>query len=471
MLDMAGSINGALRVSSVNQRYFTDDSGKAVYLTGSHTWGVLQDSGFKGTPPSKFDYAGFLDLMQQNNHNFFRFWMFEGWCASKNYPHYAPMPYKRTGPGTAIDGGLKYDLDVAGYPETNNFNQAYFDRMRERILQAGERGIYAAVMLFQGWSVDQFFTNPWPGHPYHKDNNINSVNGDYSGNGNGADIRKIHTDHPMGQRILAIQEAYIRKVVDTVHDLDNVLYEIINEDSCHAIDWQYHMIDYIKAYESGKLKQHPVGMTGGDINRGANNEQLYKSRADWISPLPSFGANYTDNPTAAAGEKVILIDTDHINLSPIFCTGGDAVWVWKCFMRGLNPIYMDDMNANEHNYRPGAFSDIQWARPAMGDTRLLANRIDLVAMTPQNALSSTQYCLANEGMEYLILKPDSNISFSVRLSKGLYSAEWWSLVNRISVPADDVISQGQDIEFTVPFSGAAVLYLKQVNPTDREVSA
>ena len=31
--------------------------------------------------------------------------------------------------------------------------------------------------------------------------------------------------------ITALQEAYVRKVVDTVNDLDNVLYEISNESS------------------------------------------------------------------------------------------------------------------------------------------------------------------------------------------------------------------------------------------------
>ena len=34
---------GPLRISTVNPRYFTDGSGKVVYLTGSHTWDNLQD--------------------------------------------------------------------------------------------------------------------------------------------------------------------------------------------------------------------------------------------------------------------------------------------------------------------------------------------------------------------------------------------------------------------------------------------
>jgi hypothetical protein len=34
---------------------------------------------------------------------------------------------------------------------------------------------------------------------------------------------------PMGKRVLALQEGYLRKVVDTVADLDKALYEVYNE--------------------------------------------------------------------------------------------------------------------------------------------------------------------------------------------------------------------------------------------------
>ena len=46
---------GPLRVHPQNPRYFADGSGRAVYLTGSHTWANLQDQGPKD-PPKPFDY-------------------------------------------------------------------------------------------------------------------------------------------------------------------------------------------------------------------------------------------------------------------------------------------------------------------------------------------------------------------------------------------------------------------------------
>lgn len=56
-----------------------------------------------------------------------------------------PIMYERPGHGAALDGKPKYDL--------NCFNQAYFDRLRDRVLAAAARGIYVIVPLFNGWSI------------------------------------------------------------------------------------------------------------------------------------------------------------------------------------------------------------------------------------------------------------------------------------------------------------------------------
>ena len=139
-------LHGPLRTHPTNPRYFADDTGRAIYLTGSHTWANLQDIGLPGGPP--FPYVEYLDFMQAHNHNFMRLWMFEhperaSWTEVPIV--FDPLPWVRTGPGLAADGKPKFDLTV--------FNEAYFARMRERIIAAGERGIYCAVMLFQGWSL------------------------------------------------------------------------------------------------------------------------------------------------------------------------------------------------------------------------------------------------------------------------------------------------------------------------------
>ena len=126
-----------------------------------------------------------------------------------------PQPWPRTGPGSAKDGKPKFDLSV--------FDETYFDRLRERIMAAGRAGIYASVMLFEGFSLHLTdVPDNIEGHPFHAANNVNDI-----GITSIVDYQVL----PLDARVEALQSAYIRKVIDTVHDLPNVLYEVANESS------------------------------------------------------------------------------------------------------------------------------------------------------------------------------------------------------------------------------------------------
>lgn len=207
------------------------------------------------------------------------------------------------------------------------FNQQYFDRLRQRVVVAGERGIYVSVMLFQGWSVEKKgqVGNPWRGHPFNKANNINGIDGDRNDDGEGPEIHTLESQ----KKITEIQEKYVRKIIDTVNDLNNVLYEIGNEMHVGSVPWQYHMIEFIRTYERSKPRQHPIGMTGAPIANAA----LFDSPADWVSPTGKDG--YRSDPPPADGRKVVIADVDHI------WPKQHQQWVWKSFTRGLNTAFMD----------------------------------------------------------------------------------------------------------------------------------
>src|SRR4051794_12001525 len=78
----AGPAQGPLRPHPKNSRYFTDGSGKAIYLTGSHTWNNFQDGGWAAGGEAgrwsnnlgKFDFDGYLAFLRENHHNFIRLW-------------------------------------------------------------------------------------------------------------------------------------------------------------------------------------------------------------------------------------------------------------------------------------------------------------------------------------------------------------------------------------------------------------
>jgi len=446
---------GLLRVHPTNPRYFTDGtkyadgSLRAVYLTGSHTWNNLIDIG-PGDPPATFDYPAYLDFLAKHDHNFFRLWMEEEmeWeIERKDKPlvrnAMAPLPWARTGPGIARDGKPKFDL--------RQFNPAFFARLRSRVQEAGRRGIYVGVMLFEGW-VQQQKGGKWRDHPFHPDNNVNGIDGDANGDGIGTDVHTLAT--PMVTRL---QEAYVRRVIDTVGDLDNVLFEIGNECGSYSTEWQYHLVRFIKECEATKPKQHPVGMTfqwSPNSKLRGTNQMLFDSPADWISPNQFAGDwNYKTNPPPADGRKVIVPDTDH--LGGIW---GNVAWVWKSFTRGHNPIFMDPYDGSVLD--DGGATAWASVRSSMGVASQLARRVNLGAMTPQGALASSGYCLAAAGKEYVVYVPGGDsVTVDLTAAPGSFQSEWLDPRQGISRAGKSVAGAAKRT-FQSPFDGDVVLHLK-----------
>src|SRR5262249_32174528 len=102
---------GPLRLHPKNPRYFTDGSGKAVYLTGAHTWYNLQDIGLSDPPPS-FNFDAHLAFLQKHHHNFMRLWRWElaRWTESrdKRVENAVHSSFSRPGSALPETQGLKH---------------------------------------------------------------------------------------------------------------------------------------------------------------------------------------------------------------------------------------------------------------------------------------------------------------------------------------------------------------------------
>jgi hypothetical protein len=68
-LPVSSVATGPRGVDPANPRYFTDGSGNAILLAGSHTWFTMQDIG-ACDPPPVFDYDALLDFVQARGYNF-----------------------------------------------------------------------------------------------------------------------------------------------------------------------------------------------------------------------------------------------------------------------------------------------------------------------------------------------------------------------------------------------------------------
>jgi len=240
--------------------------------------------------------------------------------------------------------------------------------------------------------------------------------------------------------ITSLQEAYVRSVVDTLNDLDNVLYEISGDAPSASRDWQYYMINYLKSYEATKPKRHPVGMSYWYL--GSAND-LLASPADWIL-LPGTDTD----PPLAAGSKVIFSDVD-----PKLLGGGTSYpLVWESFMRGLNPIYLESDLTNS--------SADENVRNSMGYTLKYSQLADLSSMSRSSHLCSSGYCLINPGLEYLVYLPTGGtVRVNLSAASGNFVATWFSPITGRTT-SGSTVSAGIPILFTSPIAGDAVRYLQ-----------
>lgn len=314
-------------------------------------------------------------------------------------------------------------------------------------------------MLFESWEA---FRPGMKGLDWHALAGPNNVNG--------IDITKREKDGALvdwlglgDPRVTAIQEAYVRRVVETVNGFDNVLYEISNEAGATSHAWQEHFISFIRACEAGLAKQHPVGVTGG---MGTVNEWIYGTSADWVSPEGWALEGQTDGYREGEytwgsapfdrGDKVVLLDTDHL-----WGIGGDEVWAWKSFCRGYNVLYMDRCDDfptafYEHESWPEKFNPN--LRREMGVILAYAERMALNRAVPRNDLCSTGYCLADPGREYIVYQPDRG-PFTVRLASATYRYEWHDPSSGRGAGEGALTATEGGTEFAPPVDGDAVLYV------------
>jgi Big-like domain-containing protein/collagenase-like protein with putative collagen-binding domain len=476
-----GSTMGPLVQSTINSHYFVDKNGKAVVLTGSHTWNDFQDTDTSGSPAA-FDFNSYVASLKAHGQNATILWhqdlpQFCGFPPGGVWKM-TPWPWQRTGPGNATDGDPRFDL--------TQFNQAYFDRLRQRVMQLEQNNIYAIVELFGGEWIGSFrcgTTSPaGDGYPLTGLNNVNGVDDGYTSGSNGS--VSITTATP--NAFTTIQVAYMKKVVDTLNDLPNVLWEIDEEPVTGTENWHNYIISQLRSYEAAKPNKHPIGYT--TMRYPGNDTELLNSSADWIAPMLSGGAGNVVSPVNNCGTgtpacKIILNDSDHSFYYPNFLNSDGSVqnqklrnYIWENFTAGSSVVFMDPYGfywpKNNRNFCTGPVNGIcsgvdtkyDSVRNAMGYVVSLTAKLDLVKMTPRSTLSSTTRCLANDsaiGAEFVVYAPTGG-TFTVNLSAQsgrTLVVEWLNPATGASSSGGTVSGGSAAESFTPPFSGDAVLYL------------
>jgi Putative collagen-binding domain of a collagenase len=460
-------VSGPL-VTSNNPNYFRDANGAVLILNGSQTWNTFQDWGSNGSLQT-LDFDAFVSFLTKHGHNFTLLWITEmpkfcGFPATESSPPdltAGPLPWLRTGPGYATDGGLKFNL--------TKFNPGFFDRLRARTEALNRAGIYAGVYLFTGEWLNIFRCSS-DGYPFTGANNINGVDDGYTGGKKGTGAITMTAPNA----ITTFQDAYVEKVIDTLNDLPNVLWIVSEEAPANSTWWNDHQIAHVRAYESKKPHQHPIGYAA---LIGGVDATLYNSDADWMAPAARI------SPAESCGSgrprcKVNVNDSDHSYWEMWKDTPQvNRNYAWENFMHGSQVLFMDPYVA----YYPrekrnlcvspknavcsGPDKRYDNFRDNLGYILRYSRKLNLAKVTPSTSLSSTGFCLAQTppvGAEYLVYAPSGG-SFTVNLSamsgSRTLSVEWFNPSTGAATTGDPVPAGSSSQSFSPPFGGDAVLYL------------
>jgi chitodextrinase len=453
-------ISGPLKVSASNPRYFVDANGNPIVLAGSHTWNDLQDWGMNGSPQA-LNFTAYLNFLASHGHNFTLLWRTElpVFCGldtgliATNFK-VVPQPYLRTGPGNATDGGLQFDL--------TQFDQSFFNRVRSRVQQLGASGIYAGVYFYTGEWLNTFRCSG-DGYPLTWTNNVNGID-------DGGGIGSVTMTAP--NALTNIQDAYVNKMVDTLNDLPNVVWIVSEESPVGSTWWNQHQISHLRAYEGGKPLQHPIGWAVMADNSDAT---IYNSNADWVAPAARISP-VTTCGTGTPACKVNVNDSDH----SYFGMWNDSAqtnrqYAWENFTSGNQVIFMDPYMVYYPNQNRNlclsqvngicSSPDPRWDnfRDNLGYLVSYSRRLSLSLVSPQPALCSTGYCLAQTpaiGAEYLVYAPSGG-SFTVNLSATtrVLNVEWMNPSTGAITSGGTVTGGSSAQSFAPSFSGDAVLYL------------
>ncbi len=466
-------VSGPLRHSS-NPNYFEDANGNALILCGSQTWNTLQDWGSNGSIQT-LDFNAFVSFLKAHGHNFTLLWStelpkFHGLpttdTSSPPDIKVSPFPWKRSGPGLATDGGLKFDL--------TKFDENYFDRLRERVQSLNSAGIYAGIYLFSGeWLLR--FRCATDGYPFSGTNNINGIDDGYKGGSPETQVGAVTMT--ASNAITDFQDAYVKKTINTLNDLPNVLWIVSQEAPENSTWWNNHLISLGRAYEKKKPYQHPIGYGVPAVYNSQIDTTLYNSDADWIAPLARI------SPARSCGTgkpacKVNINDSDHSyweiwNDSP----QKNRNYAWENFANGNQVLFMDPYLVYYPRQKRNmcispvnaicSLPDLRWEnfRNNLGYILKYSRRLHLVNLTPDSSLCSTKYCLAQTpsiGAEYLVYAPSGG-SFTVDLSAmpntRMLSVEWFNPATGTTTSQSPIPAGSSSRLFNSPFSGDAVLYL------------
>jgi hypothetical protein len=440
VLPHVAQAQGVPRIHPNDSHRFTRDGGATVWYPNGY-YGAIGSMN-KDTLDYNTYYRTLIDSFSTNGINFFRtvFTMGQPYGNARN-------PYLRTGPGNAADGRLKFDL--------TRFDQAYFDRWLDIVTYANSKGIVIQICILDAWhnkanivednsSQGAYYVWGMSRDYYHNSNNIQGLSvytaNDWANPSNGVN---------------AYQQALIRKLVDTVGHMPNIVWEIANE-AMGRDTWANGLANVLSNYETSKsFSRHLVMPRDLRVHENIVGPDTHCD--DYNNPSGVPGIIHSAFVNGFSQYSSPLISDNDCNgqtISPDL----RRQKAWALLTAGAHINYFH-FRLNTLGGTDGLGSaDANNGMRYIGylEKFLIANRVNLVGMRPSDGLvTNGRWAYARSGDEYIIYFRAGG-STTVSNLPSSYTAIWYNPRGNTSQPA-----AAGSATFTTPDNNDWVLYIKR----------
>jgi hypothetical protein len=427
-----------------NPHYFLFRGRPAILITSGEHYGAVLNR--------DFDYVPYLDELQARGFNLTRtfsgtyrevpgsFGIIDNTLAPAPKRYVCPWA-RSTTPGLA-DGTNKFDLKA--------WDQAYFDRLKDFVAQAGKRGIVIELSLFCTIYDDKL----WNVSPMNAANNVNGI----------GKVARDQVYNLKDEALTAVQDALVRKIVSELKDCDNVYYEVCNEPYFGGVtkEWNDHIIATLTAVEASFPARHLIAqnISNGSAKVSSPNKAVSIFNFHYAAPPDTVGLNYAlqkaigDDETGFRGKDNLPYRTEAWD----FLLAGGAVYSnldysFSC----AHPRGTAKVTTSPGGGGPELRSQLQilkkfmegfdFIKMAPSPAVIKGGSITVpLAGTPAEAKATTRV-LAEAGKAYAIyIKGGSGARLGLDLPAGSYMAEWINTKTGKIDKTED-FAHGGDVKF------------------------
>jgi len=316
-------------------------------------------------------------------------------------------------PGYAF-GGNKFDL--------TRWDRDYFRRLRDFLAEAGRRGVVVEVVFFCPFYDDSM----WNLSPMHVANNVNGI-----GNVRRQDVYTLQEE-----KLTAVQEAMVRRIVEELQSFDNVYYEICNEPyerGGQTDAWQARIAETIVKAEERLADKHLIAQNLPWRKQNLPGTAKRPMPVPHVSVLNFHGAPCPE-PVALYYDlnKVIAYDETGRGSNTDYRTEA-----WDFIIAGGGVYDHLDLSFTVGHEDGTAKSNPAWnGGPALHKQlevlRDFINGFDFVRMKPDNSIIKREIpagasvrALVERGRAYAIyIRGGTQADLVLELPSGSYMAEW-----------------------------------------------